>query len=195
MVFVGSGSSGSWPGSAPSSTSSQWTRAGEYLERVKALSTSSSSPRPSRRVDDVRCDLSVTWAPGSMMRACRRVPRAIKPPCRGRCRAGRDLWGATRRTIYERVHGGGHCVRGVRSWWGLRLAGHRTGGSGLAITVLIYTYAIKRVDYLATTDAVHHADVHVRRCVLPARGLRTGYARSRCVHAPISRPANLMRSL
>ena len=110
---------------------------------------------------------------------------------------GEILWGATRATIYGSAFMVVATAFGVfRSWWGLlTLPAIALVGLVFAITGLIYTYAIKRVDYLAYYWTLFITPMFMFAGVFFPLERLPDWVRAIAWFMPLYHAANLMRSL
>ncbi len=110
---------------------------------------------------------------------------------------GEILWGATRATIYGSAFMVVATAFGVfRSWWGLlTLPAIALVGIVFAITGLIYTYAIRRVDYLAYYWTLFITPMFMFAGVFFPLERLPDWVRAIAWVMPLYHAANLMRSL
>ena len=110
---------------------------------------------------------------------------------------GEILWGATRATIYGSAFMVVATAFGVfRSWWGLlTLPAIALVGIVFAITGLIYTYAIRRVDYLAYYWTLFITPMFMFAGVFFPLERLPDWVRAIAWFMPLYHAANLMRSL
>ncbi len=110
---------------------------------------------------------------------------------------GEILWGATRATIYGSAFMVVATAFGVfRSWWGLlTLPAIALVGIVFAITGLIYTYKIRRVDYLAYYWTLFITPMFMFAGVFFPLERLPDWVRAIAWFMPLYHAANLMRSL
>ncbi len=165
---------------------------GKYLERVQGVQYIEFIAPGLLAVSTMfGATFSVTWDAWFKMERVGVYHAAISTPLSVEDVAlGEILWGATRATIYGSAFMVVATAFGVfRSWWGLlTLPAIALVGVVFAITGLIYTYCdqTRRLPRVLL-DALHHADVHVRRRVLPSRAHAGLGASHRMVHAAVPR--------
>jgi lipooligosaccharide transport system permease protein len=110
---------------------------------------------------------------------------------------GEILWGATRATIYGSAFAVVATFFGVfRSWWGLlAIPALALVGIVFATTGLIYTYAIKRVDYLAYYWTLVITPMFMFAGVFFPLERLPDWVRTIAWFMPLYHAANLMRAL
>ena len=172
---------------------------GKYLERVQGVEYIEFIAPGLLAVSTMfGATFSVTWDAWFKMERVGVYHAAINTPLSVEDVAlGEILWGATRATIYGSAFMVVATAFGVfRSWWGLlTLPAIALVGLVFAITGLIYTYAIKRVDYLAYYWTLFITPMFMFAGVFFPLERLPDWVRAIAWFMPLYHAANLMRSL